>query len=188
MTSTAGCAATARSAAAIVDGGMRPLHPRLGHEQLRRREPAGDRCDHVALGRCVVAGDEADPAWKPRQRALSLGREEPFGRELLLEPLERGEVGAEAEALDREHLEAQLALLRPHLGAAVDVDSLAVRQVEAERVEPPSRKGCFHARAAVLVLEREEHGLPALLTPQLGDLALDPHGWQPPEPVGEARG
>ena len=132
------------------------------------------------------------PVTRPMRRgsrgsgALSLGREEPFGRELLLEPLERGEVGAEAEALDREHLEAQLALLRPHLGAAVDVDSLAVRQVEAERVEPPSRKGCFHARAAVLVLEREEHGLPALLAPQLGDLALDPDGWQPPEPVGEA--
>ena len=94
-------------------------------------------------------------------------------------------MSAEAEALDREHLEAQLALLRPYLGTAVDVDSLAVRQVEAERVEAPPRQGGFDARAAVLVLEREEHGLPALLAPQLGDLALDPHGRQPPQPVGE---
>ena len=94
-------------------------------------------------------------------------------------------MSAEAEALDREHLEAQLALLRPYLGTAVDVDSLAVRQVEAERVEAPPRQGGFDARAAVLVLEREEHGLPALLTPQLGDLALDPHGRQPPQPVRE---
>ena len=93
---------------------------------------------------------------------------------------------AEAEALDRQHLETQRPLLRPYFGAAVDMDSLAVRQVEAERVESPPGKGRLHARAAVLVLEREEHGLPALLAAQLRDLALYPHGRQPPEPIGEA--
>ena len=118
---------------------MEALHARLGHEQLRGRKPARDRCDHVALGRRVVPGDEPDPSWQPRERSLALGREEPFGGELLLEPLEGCEVGAEPEALDREHLEAQLPFLRPDLGPAVDVDSLAVRQVEPERVEPPSR-------------------------------------------------
>src|SRR5688500_213252 len=94
-------------------------------------------------------------------------------------------MGAEAEALDREHLEAKLPFLRPYLRAAVDVDAFAVRQVEPEGVEAPPRQGCFDTRAAILVLEREEHGLPALLAPQLGHLALDPHGREPAEPVGE---
>ena len=95
-------------------------------------------------------------------------------------------MGAEAEALDREHLQAQLALLRPDLGAAVDVDALAVREIQPERVEAPTRQRRFHARIAVEVLQREEDRLPPVLAPQLADLALDPHGRQPAQPVGEA--
>ena len=80
------------------------LHARLGDQQPRGRKAGGDGCDHVAFRRRVVAGDEPDPPRKSRQRALALGGEQPFGGELLLQPFERCEMGAEAEALDREHL------------------------------------------------------------------------------------
>ena len=45
-----------------------------------------------------------------------------------------------------------------------------------------------HARAVLGVLEGEEHRRPALLAPQLGDLALDPERRQPPEPATRRRG
>ena len=44
-----------------------------------------------------------------RQRSLAAGVEEPFRGELLLQPLERGEVVAEAEALDREGPQPEVA-------------------------------------------------------------------------------
>ena len=80
--------------------GPRPLDVRFRDEHARGRKARGDRGDDVALGGGVVAGDEPDPTGEKGQRPLSLGREEPFGRELLLEALEGGEVLAEPEALE----------------------------------------------------------------------------------------
>ena len=121
-----------------------------------------------------------------RQRPLALGREEPLGGELALQPLERGEVVAEPEALDRERAQAEVAARFEQLRPAVDVDALAVREVEPERVELPARHRHAEARAVVRVLEREEDALPALLAAQLGHLALDPDRRQPREPVADA--
>ena len=45
---------------------------------------------------------------------------------------------AEAEPLDRERAEPEVALGLEEIGAPVDVDALAVRQVEAQRVEAPA--------------------------------------------------
>ena len=98
-----------------------------------------DRRDDVALGGRVVAGDDADPAREEGQRALPLGREETFRRELLLEALERCEVRPEPEPLDRERAQLELAALLVELRAPEDVDALAVLEFEAERVELPTR-------------------------------------------------
>ena len=81
--------------------GPRPLDVRLGDEHVRRGEPALDGRDDVALRGGVVAGDEPDPPREERQRPLPLGGEQALGGERRLEPLERRQVRAEAEALDR---------------------------------------------------------------------------------------
>ena len=163
----------------------RALDERLRDDDPRRREARLDVRDHVPLRRGVVARDEADPARQPRERALALGREQALVGELPLQPLERREVLAEAEALDRERPQAQVAALLEELRAAVDVDALAVGEVEPQPVELPARHRRRQARARLRVLEREEDGLPAGLAAELGDLALDPHRRQPLEPLGD---
>ena len=70
------------------------LDVRLGHDHAGRREPVGDRAEHVALRRGVVAGHEPDEPRKAGERAPPLRREEPFRSELPLQPLERREVVA----------------------------------------------------------------------------------------------
>ena len=71
--------------------------------------------------------------------ALALGREEALGRELRLQPLERREVRADAEALDRERAQAEVAALLVELGPAEDVDALAVGELEPQPVELAAR-------------------------------------------------
>ena len=137
-----------------------------------------DRRDDVALRGCVVAGDDADAARQERQRPLPLGGEETLGGELRLQPLERGEVRADAEALDRERAQLELAALLVELRPAEDVHALAVGEVEPQRVELAARHRHADARAVGRILEREEDARPALVPPELGHLALDPDGRQ----------
>ena len=153
---------------------------------MRRREARRDRGEHVALGGRVVAGDEPDEPRDARQRPLALGREEPLGRELLLQPLERREVRAEPEALDRERAQVEVAALLVQLRPPEDVDALAVGEVEPQPVELPARHLHREARAVLGILEREEHGRPPFLPAQLGDLALDPQRRQPLQPARDA--
>jgi hypothetical protein len=153
---------------------------------VRRREALDDPAQDVALRGGVVPGHEPDEARDPRQRALALRCEEPFRREPLLQPLQRGEVGAGAVALDREHAEPEVAALLEELGPSVDVDTLAVDEVEPKRVERPARHLCGEAGAAVGILEREEHRRPPSLAAQLGHLPLDPHRRQALQPRRDA--
>ena len=164
----------------------RALDERLGDEQPGRREPRLDGGDDVALGGGVVAGHEPDPARDARQRPLPLRREQPLGGELLLQPLERREVLAEPEALDRERPQPQLAARLEQLRPTVDVHPLAVAEVEPQPVELPARHQRREDRPVARVLEREEDALPALLAPQLADLALDPDRRQPLQPRADA--
>ena len=66
---------------------------------------AGNRAwiagDHVAAGGRVGAGDDADGAREARQRPLALRREQALGRQHALEALDRGEMVAEPDPLDR---------------------------------------------------------------------------------------
>ena len=104
----------------------RPLDVRLGDEHVRRREAGRERGEHVALRGRVVAGDEADPARKKRQRPLPVGGEKPLGGELALQPLERREVRAEAEALDRQCAQPEVGARGEEVRPSEDVDALAV--------------------------------------------------------------
>ena len=117
---------------------------------------------------------------------LRSAREEALGGELPLQALERGEMVAEAEALDREGPQAEVARGLEQLGPPEDVDALAVREVEPQRVELAA--GHRHAEAGAVgrVLQREEDALPALLAAELGHLALDPDRRQAREPVADA--
>ena len=60
----------------------------------------------------------------------------------------RGEVVAEAEALDRERAQAEVAARLEELGAAEHVHALAVGEVEPERVEASARHR--HAEAGAV--------------------------------------
>ena len=117
--------------------GARPLHERLRDEDARGREARVDRRDHVLSRGRVGPGDESDPARKARQRALARGVEEPLVGELLLQPLDRGQMRAEPEALERECAQPELAFRREELGPPEHVDPLAFREVELQRVERP---------------------------------------------------
>src|SRR4029077_19946898 len=72
------------------------------------------------------------------------------------------------------------------LGAAEDVDALALLEPEVERVELPARHLYRERRAVLRVLEREEDRRPALLPAQLRDLALDPECRQLAQPARHA--
>ena len=98
----------------------------------------------VALGGGVVPGDEPDPPGKPGEGALALGGEEALRGELCLEALEGREVLAEPEALDRARAVGSRRGASKSSGPAEDVDALAVREVEPQRVELPAGHG--HAR------------------------------------------
>ena len=92
---------------------------------------------------------------------------------------------AEAEALDRQRAQTEVAASLEQVRASEDMHALAVGEVEPERVEAVARDRHAQAGAVRRVLEREEDGLPAQVTPQLSDLALDPHRRQPREPLGD---
>ena len=173
-------------AAAISAAARAPWTYVSATSDVRRREAGRDRRQHVALRGGVVAGHEPDEARDPRQRPLPLGREQPLGGELLLQPLERREVRAEPEALDRERAQVEVAALLVQLRPPVDVHALAVAQVEPQPVELPARHLHREARAVLGILQREEDRRPALLPPQLGDLALDPERRQPLQPARDA--
>src|SRR5215210_1887442 len=123
----------ARRGAQATDGvddrrrGAGSLHVSLGHEDSRRRKARSDSGQDVAFRRGVVSGHQADSLRHERQGTLALGGEQALASELLLQPLERGEVRTEPEPLDRERAEAEVAALLEQLGTAVDVDALAVR-------------------------------------------------------------
>src|SRR5262249_44360241 len=78
------------------------------------------------------------------------------------------------------------AALGVELGPSEDVNALTVAELEAERVELAARHLHREDGAVLGILQREEHGRPALLPAQLGHLALDPDGGQALEPRGDA--
>ena len=110
----------------------------------------------------------------------------PSPRELLLQPLERREVVALAEALERERAQLELALRREQLRPPVHVRALALLEVEPQRVELAARDRARQARAVGRILEREEDVRPAGVAAELRDLALDPDGREAGDPVGDA--
>ncbi len=133
-TSTSGCAASARERGDDRSAAPLPLNARLADDDLRRREARADRRDEVAARGRVRAGEDPDRARKTRGSGrLRSGAKSPSAASLPLQLLEREEVPAEAEALDRRRAEPELALQLVELGAAGDVHGLAL-------LEPSSRR------------------------------------------------
>ena len=89
--------------------GALALNARLPHDDRRRGEPGADRRHEVATRRGVGAREDPDRARNARERALPLGREQPLRRERALQPLERDELVAEPDPLDRGRAQAELA-------------------------------------------------------------------------------
>src|SRR5262249_35193671 len=113
-------------------------------------------------------------------------REEALCRELLLQPLQRGEVVAEAEALERERAQPELAARLVELRTAVDVDAVAVGKLESQRVELAAWHRDAEAGAVGRARRREEDAGRPCLAAKLGPLALDPYGRQAREPRRDA--
>src|SRR5262249_21748356 len=133
-----------------------------------------DGGDDVAPRCCIGTGEHADGTWKPRQRALAFSGEEPLAREGLLEPLERRQMLAEPEALERRCSKRELATAFEELGVTLDVQLLSVDEIEPERIEPLARDRRGKRGAGQRVLEGEEDGTPGVIAPELAELALDP--------------
>ena len=100
-TSTSGMGRDATERVGDAPARARALDARLGDDDVSRGEAGADAGDDVALRRGVRARDDADGPREPRQGALALGREQPLGRQDALEALDRGEVVAESDPLDR---------------------------------------------------------------------------------------
>src|SRR5205823_3761210 len=105
----------------------------LAHEDPCGGKTGRDRRNEILFRGCVVAGHQPDAAWQEGQRSLAL--EQSFGCELLLEALEGGKVIAEAEPLQRERPQAEVATRLEELGSSEDMDALAVGQVQAQCIE-----------------------------------------------------
>ena len=101
-TSTSGCAVSAASAATIARAAPFALDACLADdERVVAGKRAPNRRDEVAARGGVGPGEDPDSARDARERPLPLGREEALGREFPLQLLERDEVAAEPEPLDR---------------------------------------------------------------------------------------
>ncbi len=161
--------------------GALPLHPRLADHDLRRREAGTDRCHEVASRSGVCAGEDPDRARNAREATLPLRREQALGGELALELLEREQVRAEPDPLDRRRPESELRLLLVDLRATGDVDGLAFGEVELEAVVRAPRDRDVERRAGLRILQRQEDVGPGVVAAELGDLPLHPQGGQPAE-------
>src|SRR3989304_4472751 len=76
-------------AARDLSAGPLPLDPRGPHDHVRLRMTAPEHLEHVPNGGAVKRGDDANAAWKKRQRPLAAGVEQALGLQPLLELLER---------------------------------------------------------------------------------------------------
>ena len=186
-TSTPGAAATRASASTIAAAARGPCTYVSATSTSAGGKRVGERGEHVALRGRVVARDEADAAREaaaaaacaPRRRGprrASFG----FRRSSAARCAPRPNRSIESARRRKSPLRLE------EVGPPVDVDALAVGEVEAQRVEAAAPHRDAEAGAVGRVLEREEDGLPALLAAELGDLALDPDGGQAREPLGDA--
>ena len=152
-----------------------------------RREARADRREHVALRRRVVARHEPDAPRQTRERPLALLREQPFAGELRLQPFDRREVLADAEALDRQRAQSKVAARLVELRPAENVDALAVTEIEAQRVEAAARDRDREGRRRSRVLEREEDATPSASWRRSSVTSPSTQTRrQPREPVGDA--
>ena len=107
-TSTSGTAATIRSAATIDRAAPSPCTGVGDSSSGTGRPPVGD-ADDVPKHRPALRGDHSDAPGQERQRPLALGREQPLGRQLALQLLERQRQQPGPRGLHRRHRHLELA-------------------------------------------------------------------------------
>ncbi len=96
-----------------------------------RRVARADAREEIAPCRCIRSGDDPDRPWKPGEGALALGREQPLGGEEPFEALDRREVVAEPDSLDRARAEAESTLGGVDLRLSLDEHALALLPTRA---------------------------------------------------------
>src|SRR6478735_9631079 len=92
-------------------GGTLALDSGFDQDDLRRGEAGRDGRDEVAASSRVGAGENPDGSWHARQPTLPLGGEESLSSEGALQLLQRKEVSAQADPLDRRRAKRELGLL-----------------------------------------------------------------------------
>ncbi len=113
-------------------------------------------------------------AREARQASLPLRREQTFGLERAPQPAERGSVVAGADPLHHRDSEAQLSTGLVQLEPAHRLDALPFGERRRERVIAAPRHRRGQARAALGVLQRQEHRCPGGAALELRDLAFHP--------------
>ena len=151
----------------------------------------GKRCTMCVSTSCFAAASL--PVTSPISRGnrgsgrLRSAAKSPSAASLRFSRSSAARYGAEPEALDRERPEAQLAPLLVELRPGRR-RARARRRAGRGRARRIARAASGpRARAVLRVLQREEHGRPALLAPELRDLALDPQRREAVQPRRDAR-
>ena len=98
----------------------------LADDDLRRRETCADGGHEISACRRVCPGEDADGSRNPGQGALPVPGEQPLSGETALELLERHEVLAQPDSLDRRRSQTELTACLVQLRAALYVNGLAL--------------------------------------------------------------
>ena len=118
MTSISGVAVERADRVAHLGDGERTLDGDLAHRDAHRRPAAAGVLDDVALGRAAAAGDQPDGVRQERQRPFARGREQSFGGEDGLQPLDAGQQLAGPDRADLVGDQLQRAARQVHLRLA----------------------------------------------------------------------
>ncbi len=188
ITSTSGSRSSRPSWSDHLGGRAGALHRGVPDREPDRRPPAPGVLEHVALGGAVGGGHQADRPGQERQPALALGGEQALRREQLATALDAGEQLAEPDHPDLAGVERQRAAVGVERRLGVHDDGGALDHRRVERVEDLARAGHRDGDVGHRVAQGEEDGVHALPPVELGDLALDPDGAQPVDPLGDGVG
>jgi hypothetical protein len=158
-------------------GGALALHAHGREEQADGARAARDGADDVADGRARRARDDADAARKQRQLPLARLVKQPLGGQPLAQLLEGHAQRARADGVERLDQKLVLAARLVDGEAAARAHEQAVRGPEADA--PVDAAEALGAQLRRLVLDREVP-VARLRRAEVRNLALDPHGREPP--------
>ena len=153
---------------------MRRMRSAIGLQVLSAGGPLPTRLNvqHISNGRARFRGDQPDILRMPRDRALALGREKPFGVELLFEPLER--LLKRAYSLQLHGQDAQLILTALFVNGerTMEHDLLAIGEEVAIGQQFPAKQHTSELRVGIF---EGEINMPRTLCFDIAQLARNPN-------------